>query len=147
MAEITDKVIDRLEALRKKGGGVLTPEAVLADAKAKASPLHAHFDWDDTVAAHRYRLIQAGQLIVRVKVTIEPRTQRDVQVDVQMYEQTGQEQGERVYRHIADIATNEEYYAELLDSAKKELQAFQRRYQSLKELRALFEQIEKLFAA
>lgn len=49
--------------------GSLTPAAVVEVARDPKHPLHGRFEWDDTVAAERYRLDQARQLIRVVKVT------------------------------------------------------------------------------
>lgn len=51
--------------------GELTPELVLAEASDPEHELHERFVWDDTEAAHRYRLTQAGHLIRSVKVTVQ----------------------------------------------------------------------------
>lgn len=64
----------RLAELEKAGGGVLTPSAVVRDAKRKDSPLHAHFEWDVKRAAERYWLDQARALIVSVKVEVRTET-------------------------------------------------------------------------
>lgn len=56
-----------LEAIRGKAG-VLTPRAVLAEARKPKHPLHSRFEWDDSVAAERYRLEQAHELIVSVRI-------------------------------------------------------------------------------
>lgn len=64
-----EKVIaNRLAQLERDGGGRLTPEAVVEDAKDEKSPLHRHFEWDDSEAARKYRLGQARDLIRRVKI-------------------------------------------------------------------------------
>lgn len=66
------KVINaRLERIRGKARGVLTPEDVVKDARSESSPLHGHFTWDDSQAAHMQRLHEARVLIrsVRVEVT------------------------------------------------------------------------------
>lgn len=66
----------RLAKIAAECGGNLTPDAVLEDARSKKSPLHDCFEWDDSEAAHRYRLEQARTLIrsVRVEVTTESKT-------------------------------------------------------------------------
>lgn len=46
----------------------LTPALVLAEAEDPNSPLHALFEWNDSVAADRWRLQQARELIRSVKV-------------------------------------------------------------------------------
>ncbi len=50
--------------------GTITPQTVLDDAQDPASPLHEHFEWDDTKAAQAYRLDQARQLIRSVRLVI-----------------------------------------------------------------------------
>lgn len=49
-------------------GGRVTAELVLERASDPSSTFHDHFVWDDTEAAHRYRLQQAGGLIRKFKL-------------------------------------------------------------------------------
>lgn len=68
-----------LMGIAKKNGGILQVDAVLQEAKDKSSPLHNHFEWDDSVAAEAHRRYQARVLIQRCKITIvetEPTTVR-----------------------------------------------------------------------
>ena len=51
--------------------GALNPEDVISAARNKNSALHDRFQWDDSAAAHQYRLEQARRLI-RVAVTVIP---------------------------------------------------------------------------
>lgn len=69
MSALRDHTSSLLLEIREQNGGRLTPPIVLDAAKAEDHPLHSHFEWDDTVAGHRYRLAQAQQLLVRAKVT------------------------------------------------------------------------------
>ena len=48
--------------------GRLTPALVVDAARPVGSPLHARFEWDDTLAGPAYRLQQAGAVIRSVKV-------------------------------------------------------------------------------
>jgi hypothetical protein len=68
--------------LRKiyEDNGVLTPDVVLEAAQEPSHPLHSKFDWDDTVAAHRWRLSQASHLIRNVKVNVEMSASQTVHV-------------------------------------------------------------------
>ena len=68
-----NEVRTRLEEIELANAGVLTPEAVVQDAKSKASPLHSHFTWDVKKAAQKCWLEEARTLIrtVRVKVVME----------------------------------------------------------------------------
>jgi hypothetical protein len=69
-------VAARLETIREKRDGVLTPEDVVSDARSAKSPLHGLFTWDDKEAAHQHRLMVARSIIrsVKVEVLTETRT-------------------------------------------------------------------------
>ena len=68
----------RLTALREieEITGRLTPTAVIEAARDPDHPLHECFTWDDSTAAHAFRLHEARQLIasVRVVITTEARS-------------------------------------------------------------------------
>lgn len=63
-------IATRLQRIAARNRGLLTPAAVVKDARNKSSPLHKLFEWNDSVAAHKYRLIQARKLIVTVQVPV-----------------------------------------------------------------------------
>lgn len=43
---------------------------MIDSAKDRTSPLHEHFEWDDSSAAHAWRLVQARALIRHVKISV-----------------------------------------------------------------------------
>lgn len=49
--------------------GTVTPELVVAAAEPEESPIHREFDWDNSTAGPKYRLVQAGELIRSCKTT------------------------------------------------------------------------------
>jgi hypothetical protein len=49
--------------------GELTPDTVVEEATPKNHPLHDRLTWDNRVAGHKYRLIEAHELIRSVKVS------------------------------------------------------------------------------
>ena len=59
-----------LEALCIEHGGKLTPDIVLASAISEESPIHHCFEWEESNAAAQYRLLQAADLIRKVKVKV-----------------------------------------------------------------------------
>lgn len=71
-----DLIAARLRRIADDNGGRLTADAVVADAKSADSPLHDQFEWDDSIAADRYRIEQARTLIrsVRIEITVQERT-------------------------------------------------------------------------
>jgi len=74
-------VIAALRGIEDEGGRI-APADVVAAARAPESPLHGFFEWDDSEAAHRYRLDQARSLIRRVVVEV---VVRDVSITVPAY--------------------------------------------------------------
>jgi hypothetical protein len=63
------KIREAFEALESKGR--LDPEHVVDAAQDEHHPLHDHFEWDDSIAGHKYRLFQAEALIKRVKLRVK----------------------------------------------------------------------------
>lgn len=66
-----------------KSQGELTPERVIFYARNEKTELHRCFLWDDTEAAHRYRLQQANA-ILRIHVVVRPTPKKDVRVSVKI---------------------------------------------------------------
>lgn len=63
--------------------GALTPALVVDAARDPQHPLHSRFTWDDTEAAIRWRLAQAGELIRSARVTY--RTAKDDEQQVRAF--------------------------------------------------------------
>lgn len=62
------EVKQTLDELLEQGNGLLKPEAVVEAARPESSPLHSHFEWNDSKAAEKYRLDQARVLIRSVYI-------------------------------------------------------------------------------
>jgi hypothetical protein len=65
---------EALAAIAAGGNGILRPDSVVSAARAPDSPLHSHFEWDDTKAAAEHRLDQARGLIRTIKVVVTTNT-------------------------------------------------------------------------
>lgn len=129
---------ERLELIRIKHAGRLTPEMVVSDAKAKKSPLHDAFEWDNTKAAVAYRLVQAGDLIrAIIVVTDEAPNMPPVRAFVNVEDDT------RHYTSIQHAMSDKELRAQVVSRALKELGEWQQRYKDLNELSAVFAAIRK----
>lgn len=139
--ESADAVGRHLDLLRRRAGGELTPKEVVEDARNPNSPLHPHFEWDDTAAAEQHRLTQARRLI-RAVVAIYAEDDQPVTTT-------------RAFVHIPDkesphyLATREalsvpDTRERVLRRALIELHGWKRRYQDLAEFAALLEEIDKL---
>jgi hypothetical protein len=123
--------------------GVLLPEEVVRAARPEKSPLHSRFDWEDSEAAHNWRLHQARNLIrVTVTYVIDPRTKesRPMRVFVSLTP----DRVEGGYRVTVDVLSDREQRKRLLQDALDELERFQAKYAALEELAEIFTAISRL---
>jgi len=134
-----NELLFELEKIRTANGGFLTPEAVVSVAKDEDNPLHPYFTWDDTEAAHKWRLEQARKLI-RLSVTI---VKQDTQ-PVRAYVSLLNDRGKNGYRATIDVLNDEDLRDQLLHCALRELAAFRNKYAVLSELAELFEVADRL---
>lgn len=134
-----------------KKHGAITSHMVLAEAQKKRSPLHQYFVWDDTEAAQKYRLIQAGELIRRIKVTYEASDEKTVRVrmfhhvtqegavDLETGEQ-GESQGIFVTLETALEVTS--YRDQILAECRRDMATFRQKYSAITEVAAIINAID-----
>jgi len=97
--------------LARRNGGVLKVDDVLDEAKDEASPLHKHFEWDDTAAADKYRRDQARYLIQKCKITLIENEPVSIRAFVSL--QSDRDSGGG-YRLTSEVVTDERRKQELL---------------------------------
>lgn len=124
-----------------------TKEQIVDKARDENSELHDLFEWDDSVAAEKYRGFQANKLLSVLKVTFINDTAEDepsmkVMEPVRMF--YGNPSGGEGFVSIVKIMGNKDMYAQLLERARAELQSFKKKYNILKELEPIFEMIDNL---
>lgn len=119
---IDDPVLEKLDELEQ--ADKLEPEQIVAEATDPSSPLHGHFEWDDSVAAHQHRLAQARQLVAKYKVVrVEP---------------DGNEVKYRRFTHVKSVGRYQrteraltDHHAEIMARARRDLRTWEMRYQRL----------------
>lgn len=131
------KCYDECQTLKE-----VTPEQVLEKAKNKRTELHKCFEWDDTVAGEKYRLIQARDVIRHF--VIVHKTSDDEEKKVRQYQITTKV---NTYEPTRLFLQKPDEYAALLERAKAELEAFKQRYEMLAELEEIFAEIDRLISA
>lgn len=133
-----------LQQIASENGGILRPKDVVEYARDKKTALHSSFIWDDTKAAHEYRLYQARQLI-RVRVTLldVPGDTRNVRAFVSLKSERYNRAGGG-YRAIVDVMSDEELRARMLSEALEEMAVFQEKYKILSELADVFNSMKRV---
>lgn len=130
--------VQKVDSEIKGIGKSATPQQVYEYAKENPnSELHKCFEWDDRIAAEKYRLQQAQkiiQFIVRVPVDKDKPTVREYQITTQR----------NTYQPTKSFLINQNEYDELLKKALSELKAFKQKYKTLSELEEIFKAIDEL---
>lgn len=114
-------------------------EALVYEAADERCPIHEAFEWDNDVAGHEYRVVQAERMI-KSFVIDRPKQPRNrvppqlesIRVD---YEPTPAIQP-------AHIPIVEQSYAEDMQQAMRELIDLRQRFSHVKELRSVFREID-----
>lgn len=115
--------------------GALTPPLVLDEARPEAAPLHGYFEWDNSIAAERFRVSQAGELIRAVYVAVTP---AEAQEPVITRAFVSIEDGEDSrYEPLATVLSDAALYAQVCRRACAELEAFQDRYAQFQSLKSI----------
>ena len=144
----TKEMVRRLQVLYRQHG-TLTPDLVVTDARDPESPLHADFEWEDSVAAERYRQAQARQLLASVEVLIRVNKVKVATVAyVRDPDKAPREQG---YSSVAELREDKERAKAALQYELRRIAALLERARRLalalglaKEVDSLLDEIEEL---
>lgn len=140
-AQIIGETVASLAAARD---GSLAPGDLVEHARSANSPAHKLFEWDDTVAAHNYRVATArviiGALVVNVKVSPKkPAQELRAFVNVTKDDVRG-------YRPLVDAMDDPELRAQVVQRALDELLQWKTRYAQYKELASVHAAIDSAVA-
>ena len=123
------KVGEELEEIERQG--MLEAKHILEYAERhKNSELYKCFEWDDSEAARRWRMWQAGQIIYSISLEIkeEPRQTQRVYVSIK-----DKETEERTFKNINEVLSNDEEYRQLVSKASNDLERCKEKYTNLLE--------------
>jgi hypothetical protein len=127
-----------LEKISKENEGI-TPDIVVETATDEKNPLHGYFEWDDGIAGHSWRKQQA-RVLINCIVIEHP----DIETKIAKYENIKIETGERVYKDIVEIMTDEDYRNQVLDKAMKSINYWREQYSGFTALLPIIEAIDKV---
>lgn len=132
-----------------RNGGNPNPEQIAEEARNNRHPFHRHLTFDDAEAARKYRVNEVRN-IIRLLSTIEEEEtdESPIRAFINVKADAGQ-----AYYATAKVQTSRELQRAVLTQAKKDLDAWCKRYASLKAIcrlvaeatRSIDVEIEKLF--
>lgn len=91
--------------------GMVTPDAVLEEATDPTHPWHSRFEWDDSIAAHKFRLVQARTLIRSITFV---RTETETRKIPWYVHDSDLPQGQQGYVSVFKIQSDEERIISLM---------------------------------
>jgi len=134
------KIAEEVQAL----GDNPKTEEILDMARGENTEFHKVIEWNDDVAAEKYRLEQVRHVMQDLHITYvgmnEKKKKEKVTVPLRMFYHLKDEEG---YRPIHVIMKDQDLHEKLLMTAYSELKAFTVKYSNLQELDQVFEAIRE----
>lgn len=120
--------------------GKLTARNLVEVSRPEGSPLHGEFEWNDSEAAERWREQQARVLIASIVYVDEQSSGSSEPVRAYFNLRVFDPE----YESIETIIRSKDKYADLMERAIRELQAFREKYRVLASLAPVFDVIDDL---
>jgi len=130
---------DKLQELRDKNNG-LTASIIIEEAKHKTSVLHGAFDWNDTSAAHQWRLHSARHLMRSVEIVSTKEEGDTRSLPAFVFVKT--DDGPR-YETLAVVQSDDELRRQVIERAEKEFDQWAKRYKEYEEFLGVFKAFDK----
>jgi hypothetical protein len=111
-------------------GESATPRQIVDRARDESSELHKCFEWNDSIAAEKYRLSQARKIVEVLVIQRLPDAPKDAP-EIRIFHKTESTGG---YKPINRIVQDNDEYQKLLQRAFAEFHALKIKYQNLQEL-------------
>ena len=155
-ADVVGKVLTEIE----ERDGSVTSKSFLEYSRPEDSETHDMFEWDDTIAAEKYRLAQSGRIINQLQIEVVysgDSSPKEVEVEVNRTERFKRVsafvnvvpktvKGSAVFTNTLSALRDKEKRVQVLKNALAELESFKARYESLEELSGVMTAIEDLKA-
>lgn len=129
-----EKVKSELDTL----GASFKPEDIVELAKNPNTELHRCFEWDDKIAADKYRISQARTLICNLVIDTSNQNDPTTTVPVRIFHQA---EGAS-YKSLEFIVKNPNEYQAMLAKCRHELLALKNKYASLSEYQEIWDMIQ-----
>ena len=128
----------------KDASGYIKPNAVVEKARDTGSVIHGCFEWDNNVAADKYRVGQAQELIRNI-VTVHVAEEDESPVTVRAFVNI-KGADDRGYKPIRAVIRNTDEYEYLLSAARGDMESFTKKYENLTELRGVVSAMREVLA-
>ena len=129
-----NKIKSELDTL----GNSFKPEDIVELAKDPNTELHRCFEWNDTIAADKYRISQARTLICNLVIDTSSQNDPTATIPVRIFHQADGAS----YKPLEIIIKNPTEYQAMLTRCHNELIALKNKYSSLSEYQEIWDLIQ-----
>lgn len=130
-----------IDRLAEENDDAITAELVVNAAKPARSDLHDAFEWDDRVAGHQFRLVQARELIRACYTVVTDSVEPERSLKLRAWAHVG-----GAYRPIDKVLANDGWKHEMMDKLAVELSETRRRYDAIGALQPLYKPVDRKIA-
>lgn len=141
-AETVGRVLEGIEKKR----GCVTAQDFLDYSRSETAETHSMFEWDDTVAAEKYRLGQSSKIInqIEVKVVREPDDGKELTISAFVNVSPKAPAANATWVNIEKAHGDKDLWHRVMANAMGELKAFKRKYSRYKEFSGVIAEIDKI---
>jgi hypothetical protein len=134
-----------LENIEKKYNGIITPEIMVKEARNPSNALHNWFDWEDTMAARKWRLHQARVLMGVIKITVNNNlSDKEYRKYLNVTITNDDGEAESVYINTNKVMQDNQLRSQIISKALKEIEYWKRIYEDYREFNLIFQDVEKV---
>lgn len=116
-----------------------TPQQILEKAKDSQTELHKCFTWDDSVAAEKYRIFEARQIVCSMKIVEQKPDKEAEETQIRVFYKIDNGTG---YKPTKLILQKPDEYKKLVERCRSELLAVKQKFQSISEYEEIWELIK-----
>ncbi len=131
-AQVAGEELERIYQAR----GEMTAPTIVDESRPEIAPLHPCFEWDDPVAAEKWREHQARKIVNCIVVKTETMKHEAVQVRAFV-------NANKSYHPLEVVLQSKDMTAEMIKDALADMEAFQTKYRVLSQLSPVLEIMEK----
>lgn len=122
--------------------GEVTPQILLDDSRPEDAVLHPCYEWDDSVAAEKYRLHQSKKIIGNLVVVSVSDGKKEEEVPCVNAFVTVKDRNEKAsYRPTIVALSNDEMKDQVTKNAVVELKMFKNKYDGLVDFAAVIKEV------
>ena len=145
--EVTGKICQGLI----DSDGAVTPKRLVEVSKPKNAPLHNEFEWNNTIAAQKYREEQARQIIKNV-VILKVEESEEEPKEIKCWVNSDRafvatNEGTSRYVTIDSALSDISWRENLLNAARRDMESFINKYKRLGELSSVIDEMNNFLDA